>query len=200
MRILILANNDIGLYRFRKELLIALSKEHEVFVSVPNGKFVPKIIEIGCSFIDTSISRHGTNPFQDIKLLKFYMKTIKHIKPDVVLTYTIKPNVYGGMACQKTKTPYLANITGLGNAIENKGLMQKLTLFLYKKGLKKANCVFFQNEANLEFMKKKKTFNSCYKLLPGSGVNLIDNPLEEYPASDEKVVFDLCRVENVVRE
>ena len=66
MRILILANNDIGLYKFRKELIEALlSLKHEVFISLPEGKFVENLVVMGCHYVQTSVSRHGVNPFTD---------------------------------------------------------------------------------------------------------------------------------------
>ncbi|WHH57478.1 glycosyltransferase [Petroclostridium sp. X23] len=151
-KILILANNDIGLYKFRKELIEVLLKNDEVHISLPNGDFVPQLIDLGCEFIETKISRRGTNPITDFKLMIHYKKVIKQVKPDVVLTYTIKPNVYGGMICRLVNVPYIANITGLGTAVENGGVLQIITLFLYKVALKDAACVFFQNKDNADFI------------------------------------------------
>ena len=110
---------------------------------------------MGCIFLDTPIERRGTNPVKDLSLMNHYRKLLKEIKPDAVLTYTIKPNVYGGMACQLEKVPYIANVTGLGSAVENGGILQTITSFLYKMGLRKAKKIFFQNEANLEFSNAK---------------------------------------------
>lgn len=186
--ILILSNNDVGLYKFRKELLEELVKDNEVYVSLPNGEFIPQLKEIGCNFIDTPISRRGTNPITDLKLLSHYRSIIKESKPDLVLSYTIKPNVYGGLACRMSDVPYIANITGLGTAVENGGLLQKITLFLYKVAFKKAKCVFFQNKENEEFILKNKIINGHHRLIPGSGVNLDYYSLLDYP-SDETVNF-----------
>ena len=188
MRILILTNHDLGLYKFRKEVLETLLKENEVFVSMPRGIFTDKIIEMGCHYIDTSFERKGKNPFKDLELLNFYKKTIKEVRPDVVLTYTIKPNVYGGLACQQLKVPYIANVTGLGSAIENGGLLQFISLNLYKLGLKKANMVFFQNDANRDFMLEKNAVGKNYDMLPGSGVNLSQYEVSEFP-NDETIDF-----------
>jgi galacturonosyltransferase len=117
------------------------------------------------------------------------LKLLKKIKPDVVFTYTIKPNVYGGMACALKRIPYIANVTGLGTAVQNGGIMQKLTLTLYKLGLKKAKMVFFQNSENQKFMLKCGIVKGNNDLLPGSGVNLEQHCFEPYPESDEKVVL-----------
>jgi len=188
-KILILANNDVGLYKFRLELIQEILRTHEVFISLPNGEYIPKLISLGCYFIETPISRRGTNPITDIKLIKKYKNIIKEVKPDLVLTYTIKPNVYGGLACSVAKVPFIENITGLGTAIENGGLLQKVTLFLYKISLKKAKSVFFQNETNRNFFKDKGIVGNNARLIPGSGVNLEQHRLEVYPQNDEKIKF-----------
>lgn len=188
MRILILTNHDLGLYKFRKELLETLVKDNDVFISVPEGIFTDKIREMGCQIIATSFERKGTNPLKDLELLSFYKKTIREVRPDAVLTYTIKPNVYGGLACQQLKVPYIANVTGLGSAIENGGLLQFISLNLYKLGLKKADMVFFQNDANRDFMVRNKVVKNNYDMIPGSGVNLKQYELDEFP-NDETIDF-----------
>ncbi|MGB5824673.1 MAG: glycosyltransferase family 4 protein [Proteocatella sp.] len=180
-KILVLANNDVGLYKFRKELIQELVKTYEVYISLPYGEFIIDLQKMGCKFIDTPIDRRGKNPISDFKLLWKYKNILGDIKPDIVLTYTIKPNVYGGMACRVTKTPYITNITGLGTAVENSGLLQKLTVMLYKISLKNANCVFFQNKENKDFFSSKNIARKKNKLIPGSGVNLQDYALLEYP-------------------
>lgn len=187
-KILILANSDLGLYKFRKELIEELLKEHEVFISLPEGEFIKELIELGCNYINTKVDRRGINPISDLKLMMTYMKLIKSVKPDVVLTYTIKPNVYGGLMCRLTNTPYISNITGLGMAIENDGLLQSITLFLNKLALKNAACVFLQNMDNAEFINKRGIIKGKQKLIPGSGVNLTHYNILEYP-SDEVINF-----------
>lgn len=180
-KILILANNDVGLYKFRKELMEELVKKNEVYISLPYGEYVPQLMELGCQFIDTSIDRRGTNPITDLKLLLKYIKIIKKVKPDVVLTYTIKPNVYGGLACRIMHIPYIVNITGLGSAVENSGLMQKVTLYMYKLAMKKANCLFFQNKENEKFFNENGIIRGNHRLIKGSGVNLKQFHMLEYP-------------------
>ncbi|MGV8148989.1 MAG: glycosyltransferase family 4 protein [Alkaliphilus sp.] len=188
VKILILANSDIGLYKFRKELIEELLKGNEVYISLPDGEFASQLLDLGCQFIDIKISRRGTNPITDFNLMMRYKSILKQVKPDVVLTYTIKPNVYGGIACRITKTPYITNITGLGTAVENGGLLQKLTLLLYRVGLKKASCVFFQNESNEQFFMDKRIVKSKSRLIPGSGVNLEHFHVLKYPP-DKTIEF-----------
>jgi glycosyltransferase involved in cell wall biosynthesis len=198
MRVLILANIDMGLYKFRRELLEELVKENEVYFCVPDGEFVESIKEIGCKFVPcTLMNRHGTNPIQELKLISFYKKVLREIKPDIVFTYTIKCNAYGGMACASLGVPYVANVTGLGTAIENGGLMQKISLALYKRGLRKAQKVFFQNTENRDFMVSKGVVKGPYDMLPGSGVNL--NQYNVFPYPDGGTV-DFVFIARVMKE
>ena len=189
MRILILANSDIGLYKFRKELLEKfIAEQHEVYISLPKGDFSQDIKEIGCQIRETKISRHGKNPIQDLCLLKKYREIIREIDADIILTYTIKPNIYGGIAAILEDKPYVVNITGLGSAVEKKRIMQVLTLFLYRLALKKVQTVFFQNLENELFFTKHHLAVKKHKQLPGSGVNLDYYKVQEYP-SDKTLNF-----------
>lgn len=196
MKILILANFGMGLYKFRKELIEELLDwNYKVYISLPNdNEYVPKLIEMGCEFIETNIDRRGTNPINDIKLFLQYKKIIKNIKPNVVLTYTIKPNIYGGLVCRISKVPYLPNITGLGSAVENGGALQKFTLFLYKISLKNASCVFFQNKENEKFLTKNNVVKGKRILLPGSGVNIKYYSPLKYPDSETIEFIFISRV------
>ena len=199
MKVLILANNSVGLFKFRKELLEALlASKHEVFISLPNGDFIDDMQQMGCHFTETEISRHGTNPLTDLALTKKYCSIIKSVKPDIVFTYTIKPNVYGGIACQLCKVPYVANVTGLGTAVENGGILQKITLTLYRTGLRKARRVFFQNQANRDFMLRHKVVRGTYSLLPGSGVNL--ERFAPLPYPDETDGIHFVFISRIMRE
>ena len=189
MKVLILTNCGSGLFHFRKELLKALSTQHEVHIAFPKDEYVDKLVKVGCVYHRFEFFRHGTNPFKEFQLILRYKKLIKKIQPDIVLTYTIKPNVYGGLACQLLKVPYITNVTGLGIAILNGGLMSKITLFLYKIGLNKATTVFFQNEENKNFFIKKHIVKQNYRLLPGSGVNLNEFSFCDYPDENEPLKF-----------
>lgn len=198
MKIMILANNDAGLYKFRLELLEELVKKFEVYICLPEGDYVKDMVELGCRYIPCScLERQGTNPLKDLKLLKYYKDVLKQHKPDIVFTYTIKPNSYGGMMCGMLNIPYVSNITGLGTAIENDGWMQKIALTIYKTGLGKAQKVFFQNTANRDFMVSRNVIKGAYDLLPGSGVNLNRYEVSEYP---EKETIDFVFVGRMMKE
>ncbi len=196
-KVLILANNDVGLYKFRKELIEELCKKNKVIISLPYGDLVEDLKKLGCKYIRQEFNRRGTNPLADLDQMIGYVELIKKVLPDVVLSYTIKPNVYGGIACQLTRTSYIANVTGLGTAVENGGVMQILTCLLYKVGLRKAKKVFFQNRANLEFMINKHIIKNNYELIPGSGVNINNYVLLDYPLHE---TVDFVFISRIMKE
>lgn len=197
MNIAIISNATRGLYSFRRELIELLAKTHKVTIVSSGSERKEAFEEMGCSFIEVPVDRHGTNPIKEFKLVKTYEKLLKELKSDVVLTYTIKPNIYAGMACASMGIPYIANITGLGTAVENGGLMQKITLPLYKFGLRKAKKVFFQNQANMDFMLQRKIVKGPYELIPGSGVNLDRYRVLDYPHGD---TVDFTYIGRVIKE
>lgn len=180
--VLILVNHEIVIYNFRKELVEKLISEgYKVIISCPYGKNIDNLTSLGSIHVDSTIDRRGINPIKDIKLFFHYKKLINKYKPDVLLTYTIKPNIYGGLVSRLTKTPIVANVTGLGTAIEKEGLLQYITTKLYKYSLKKANTIFYQNKQNQNFMISKGIKGQKYLLIPGSGVNIEDFKYLEYP-------------------
>ena len=205
MKVLILANNDVGLYKFRKELIEELihpgsyiegrkAEPCKVFVSLPDGEFVPELKQLGCKFINTPVERRGMNPVKDLKLLMTYRRILKNVKPDIVFGYTIKPNIYGGIACAEKNIPYVTNITGLGTAVANKGFLQLITLMLYKIALCKVKTVFFQNVENEQFFAKHKLCIGKHEMLPGSGVNLNYYEPIEYPGNNTVEFVFVARV------
>ena len=190
MKILILANIDLGLYKFRRELLQTLCRAHQVLVCVPEGEYSQRIRDLGCELIPCELmDRRGTNPLRDLRLLRFYRGLIRQRRPDAVLSYTIKPNVYGGLAAGALGVPFLANVTGLGTTIENGGPLAKLTTTLYRLGLRRAACVFFQNAENQRLFTQRGIVRGRTRLIPGSGVNLTDHPAEPYPGEEEGFRF-----------
>lgn len=189
MKVLVLANADIGLYKFRRELMEKLCAEHEVYIALPNGEYIEDLKTLGCQYISFEFNRRGMNPIADLMQIRRYKKLLKEVMPDVVLTYTIKPNIYGGIACRQAKIPFLPNVTGLGTTIENGGLMAQISTTLYKTGLKGAACVFFQNKDNERLFLEKKLVQGRTRVIPGSGVNLEMHNLEPYPSDAEDIRF-----------
>lgn len=174
-KVLILGNHEIVIYNFRKELIKRLLKDgYEVHLSFPLGSRVSYFEDLGCHFIETKVERHGVNPIKDIKLLIHYLRIIKEIKPDFILTYTIKPNIYGGLAARLMKKNYITNITGIGKTFQINNILKKFIVCLYKLSLKNAQIIFFQNSENKNIFKQNKIFAKDEFILPGSGVNVLE--------------------------
>ncbi len=192
-KILVLGNSHLVVFKFRGELISTLVEQgYDVWVCFPNGPFgegeqTAKIY--GCHFIENKMERRGTNPIKDLGLIKDYYSIIKRVDPDVVLAYTVKPDVYGGIVCAITKTPFIPNITGLGKGLDEKGIVQKLTIELYKKAVKKAKCVFFQNDSDRAFFDSNHIVYPKGVTLPGSGVNLKKFVPLPYPKEEEPIRF-----------
>lgn len=188
-KVLFLVNHDVVVYNFRLELVERLLMEgYQVWISSPYGKRIDDLKKLGCEYVKVDISRHGMNPVKEFKLLRYYEHIIKKIKPDMVFTYTIKPNIYGAMASRKYNVPCVVNITGLGTAVENGGLVQKITVLLYRLAFTKIQRVYFQNEENKQFFVDRKLAIGRHGMLPGSGVNLDRFSLLNYP-NDKLVEF-----------
>ncbi|WP_026298179.1 glycosyltransferase family 4 protein [Cohnella laeviribosi] len=190
MKILLLGNDSTYIYNFRKEIILRLLEEgHEIHISTPIGNRINELIKWGCRVTETQVDRRGTNPVKDLKLLLHYIRLLNKIKPDVVLAYTIKPNLYGGIACRLLRIPYINNITGLGSGFLKKSvLFRNLLTFLYKVSLKRSFCIFFQNKSDLNALLEKKIIKNNYELLPGSGVNLSEFAYKPFP-SDRTPTF-----------
>lgn len=188
--VVLIGNHHIVIYNFRKELIRRLIQEgYKVVVLLPCTEETEKIRELGCEVIDVPVDRRGMNPVTDARQFLRYRKILKELKPMQVLTYTIKPNIYGGMACRTLKIPYICTVTGLGKAIEEGGLMRTVLLYMYKIALKKVGKVFFQNEANQAVFAEKNIGQKRYGLVKGSGVNLDDFSIQTFPAETEPVRF-----------
>ena len=179
-KILFLSNHFITLYSFRKELIQRLCEEgHEVYLSLPedeNNYFT----NLGCHIIKTEIDRRGVNPKNDIKLIAFYKKMIPQVNPDIIFSYTIKPNIYGTLVSNK-KYKQVCNITGTGGTFLEDNMVAKICKFLYRISIRKCYKVFFQNTGDRDyFIANNLVFNN-YEMLPGSGCNLEEHAYQPMP-------------------
>ncbi|MBE5828314.1 MAG: glycosyltransferase family 4 protein [Butyrivibrio sp.] len=185
---LILANSSSGLFDFRNELLTGLMEEgFEVVLSLPDDLKVKELTDEGCRVIHTDINRRGVNPVQDMALFGAYKRLLKTERPDIVITYTIKPNIYGGFASRLLGVPYISTVTGLGSTFERGGILLKLIVAMYKVSLKGCRCLFFQNEYNHQVFEKHGIRGKKAVVVNGSGVNLDKHRFEEYPGHKDDV-------------
>ncbi len=173
-RIIISSNSVWNIVNFRKGIILEfIDNGFEVIVVAPKDRNISKLYDLGCEYVNINIDNKGINLFNDFYLFFQYVKIFKQIKPDVILTYTVKPNIYGSVATSVLSIPVVNNISGLGTAFIKGGLLAKIVSFLYKVSLKKSKRVFFQNNDDKDlFLSKGLIVNSQIDILPGSGVNL----------------------------
>lgn len=145
MKILVITNHSYMFWRFRRELMVRLLEEHEVVLSTPFVGHEDDLRALGCRLVETEVDRRGINPVTDSRLIRTYAALLEHERPDLVITYSIKPNIYAGFLCRIKNIPYFVNVQGLGTAFQKKGLAQLVTI-MYRHAVKKAGTVFFENE------------------------------------------------------
>lgn len=192
----LITNHDDDVYCFRKELIEGMNNAgYNVIVSCPYGEKLELMKEIKFKHDDVEIDRRGTNPLTDFKLLVHYRRMMCKYRPDVVLTYTSKPNVYASIAAKTLGIPYINNVTGIGSVVNMTGVKRTFILWLFKIAYRGAACVMFQNSTNMKLAIDSGMIKGDYKLIPGSGVDITRYPLQPYPdggngIDGEKVVFN----------
>lgn len=189
MHVLLTGNTTFKLANFREGLIRRLVVEgHQVTVVAPPDEYVEKIRSLGCKFIPIKMDRNGTSPLAEARLLLSIFDVIRRLRPDVMFAYTIKNNIYGGIACRVLGVPFAPNVTGLGPAFDTTGLLNRTVRILYRFAFSKAMQVFFQNSSDLAiFSGIVPQDRVC--LLPGSGVDLIRFAASPHPDSEEGIRF-----------
>ena len=176
MRIAISINTSWNIYNFRSGLIKALQAEgHEVFAIAPKDEYSQKLVdELGIEFYPIQIDNKGSNPIKDFMLIQGYKTLFKKVKPDIILQYTIKPNIYGSIAAKSLNIPTINNVSGLGTIFINpKSITSRIGRLLYKYAFQFPKKVFFQNPDDQKlFIENKLVSKSITDVLPGSGVNL----------------------------
>ena len=199
MKTLVFVSNSFGsLYNFRQELIWQMAEQYRVVIVTPMNDEDYALYETwkarGIFLEETFLSRRGKNPLQEGKLIQQYRRLLERIKPDLVITYTIKPNIYAGMACHRLGIPFFANITGLGSAFQGNGILRLLSAFLYRKSLKNAEVVFMQNKEIESVFHKYGIRGKKMILVPGSGINLEKFRVLPYPEENVNRFLYIARI------
>lgn len=193
-KLIAITNHSYMFWQFRRELMAELQKEYEVVISTPFVGHEDDFAAMGCRMIETNVDRRGINPKTDLKLFWTYYQMLKTEKPDMVITYSIKPNVYAGLACRLLKIPYCVNVQGLGTAFQKEPLASVVSM-MYRTACKKAKTVFFENQGNAKvFTDRKIVPESKITVLPGAGVNLDYYAYAPYPEHEETRFLYLGRI------
>jgi glycosyltransferase involved in cell wall biosynthesis len=184
-KILILSNHFITIYAFRKEVIQHMVEAgNEVYISTPDDEQNKYFEDKGCKIIETPMERRGMNPIKDLKLVSFYKKIMKQVNPDIIFSYTVKPNIYGTRASNSLHLKQVCNITGTGATFLRESVLSKIVRMLYKISVKRCYKVFFQNTGDRQFFIDHKMVSKNIDLIPGSGVNLEQHAFTEMPSDD----------------
>lgn len=191
MHVLLTGNTTFKLANFREGLIRRLLADgHRVTVVAPPDEYVEKIRALGCDFVPVQMDRNGTSPIAEARLLFSIFNVIRRTRPDVVFSYTIKNNIYGGIACRGLHIPFIPNVTGLGPTFNGTGLLNHTVRTLYRLAFGRARVVFFQNSSDLElFTDSRLVTKDRVRLLPGSGVDLNRFAATPLPESGEVIRF-----------
>jgi glycosyltransferase involved in cell wall biosynthesis len=171
--ILVSANSFWNIVNFRSGLIQALTARGvRVAIASPDG--IPdREIELPVDVHRIPMDRSGVNPFADGHLALRYARLMRRLRPRALLTYTIKPNIYGALAARLAGIPSIVNISGLGTAFIRDGLFSRFVGALYRVALAKAHVVFFQNPDDRELFLSRRIVNpGNVRMLPGSGIDL----------------------------
>jgi glycosyltransferase involved in cell wall biosynthesis len=174
VKVAVVLNTSWNIVNFRMNLIKSLQEQgHEVHAIAPYDIHTPELIQAGCIYHKVKMDSRGANPIKDLALIVELYFIYKNIRPDIILHYTIKPNVYGTLAANFLQIPVVNNVCGLGTVFLKEGLVSSIAKFLYRLSFRYARKVYFQNPDDLNlFINEKLVPESVVDLLPGSGIDL----------------------------
>jgi len=174
MRIAIVLNTSWNIYNFRMNFISALIKQgHEVHTIAPHDEYTRHLVDSGCIYHPVKMDSRGANPIKDSALIVELFMIYRRVRPDIILHYTIKPNVYGTLSAALLRIPVVNNVCGLGTAFLKRNLVSLFAILLYKFSFRFADKVFFQNPEDLKlFLRNKLVPANAVDILPGSGIDL----------------------------
>ena len=191
LHIMMTVNAPWNIWNFRRLVVEELIADgHRVTVLAPADDSVADLESIGCRVLPLEMSVKGLNPLQDLKLIRTFKKVFRSERPDVILSYTIKNNIFGAMAAKACNIPFIPNVTGLGTAFLSGGVLQTVAEGLYRKAFRSLPSVFFQNTDDRDlFLERRLVKSDQAQLLPGSGIDLDRFSAADYPTETRGPVF-----------
>lgn len=198
MKFMIITNHSYMLWQFRRELIQELLRRGEVVISMPFVGHEEDFRKLGCECIETDVDRRSVNPIGEIKLYNMYKQLLQDVHPDVVITYSIKPNIYAGYGCGRLGIPCFVNVQGLGTAFWKEPFATVVSA-MYRKALKKVKTVFFENQENATlFLRRRIMPEEKQVVVHGAGVNL--EYYQESPYPKEQPVTRMLFVGRIMKE
>lgn len=168
------ANTGWYLCNFRASTIRALIENGiEVLAVCPHDECTRALEELGARHQAVTLSRGGTNPITECRAVASFLMTFMKERPDAVLSFTPKPNIYAGLAAAMLGIPVINNISGVGYLFGRRTLTALILGFLYRISLRPSFTVFFQNAEDLRrFHSRGYVAREQARRLWGSGVPL----------------------------
>lgn len=191
MHILITVNAAWNIWNFRRSLVEALlADDHQITILAPYDESVPSLQDSGCRFIPLAMDVKGLNPVVDFRLVRRFGHYFRSERPDAILSYTVKNNVFGAMAARPLGLPFIPNITGLGTAFLSSGMLRIIAEGLYRRAFRHPEIVFFQNADDRDFFIERKLVRTTQaELIPGSGIDLEHFGVLPLPSQKAPLIF-----------
>ena len=203
MRVAVVINTSWNIWNFRRGLVKALQGAgHEVLAIAPPDDYSARLeSELGCRYVPILMENKGTNPLKDAQLTRRFLGVYKRERPDVVLHFTIKPNIYGTLAARLAGIPSINNVSGLGTVFLIENLVSKVARGLYRLAFRFPHKVFFQNNDDRElFVRYGLIRPERTGLVPGSGVDLKRFKPQPRPQKPAGAPFTFLMVARVLYE
>lgn len=191
MKIAVVLNTSWNIYNFRKGLVNSLmDKGNQVITIAPKDQYTYKLMDMGCRHIPVKMDSRGASPFKDFFLILELYWIYKKVRPDVILHYTIKPNIYGTIAASLLGIPVINNVCGLGTMFLKDNLVSRIAITLYRIAFRFPKKIFFQNaDDKALFLKRNIVSKKVCGLLPGSGINTNDFAPRIYSEKNNQFTF-----------
>lgn len=191
MHVMMTVNTAWNIVNFRRPLVEALrASGHEVTVLAASDEAVPVLESLGCRVIGLDLDAKGLSPVEALPLIYRFIRVFRAQKPDVILSYTIKNNLFGAIAAKLTGRRFIPNVTGLGTAFLSGWLLRHVALILYARAFAGLPAVFFQNTDDRDlFLHHGLIRPAQARMLPGSGIDLERFSAAPYPEGEEGPVF-----------
>lgn len=200
LHIVLTVNAAWNIANFRMPLIRALLADgHTITVLAPKDDAVETLRNAGCQWVDLEMDKKGLNPLKDAKLIAAFRKHFKSLKPDIILSFTIKNNVFGALAAKPLCIPFVPNVTGLGTAFLSGGILLRLARRLYRTAFRDLPVIFFQNSDDRDlFVQYGLIAADQAQLLPGSGIDL--NAFAPAPYPDDTNALRFLYVGRIIRD
>ena len=170
-KIAVIENGLISTYTMREGLMLYLLQQGcDIYILTHTNNFISQVEKTGLKVIN--VGSGNMNPVKVLRYIFNLRKALKRIQPDVCLTFSIRPAIWGNLITRRLHIPTITNITGTGPLFVSKNAVYRVARALYKNALRKTKKVFFQNYDDMNlFIENDFVQKSISERIPGSGID-----------------------------